>query len=600
MSLRIQDLIDKRRRSWEKRRSVEYDAQLVEKLCCLAMQEASLRQEILNKPYLLIELAFTIVDKDKDTVPFFFNEVQRDFIKKLEEHGSGRPYYILKGRQQGFTSLITAIQLSYAIVRRNFSGFTIADCTDNTLSIFNDKAKTVYNRLPDILKPHEQYNSRKELFFDKLNSSWRIATATDDIGRSKTLEFLHMSEIAFYNCLLSNLQKGIGEALTKNSIVINESTANGYNEAKVLWDSGTCINLFYEWWRTAEYTSDKLSVLDDINDVWLKTRVEWLRLKGLSDNQIAWYVDKYNSYIDKNTIKQEYPCTPEEAFISSGECVFDSETIKARIDLARAVKPCRVGRFIYRKVYDRIGHYKLEDVRWQDDDNGIITIHEEPYIEEERLGDSKTGRLLKAPYTIGGDTSGDGSDYFTAKVINNRNLRTVATLRCQKMDEDLYGEQVACLGYMYHNALIGIEVNYSIVPNNVLLALNYPNIYRRQRVDTLTSIVEQKVGFATTSKTRPVIIADLVRLMREDCTIECDEDTLKEMLTFVKNKNGRAEASSGSHDDLVMALAIGHYCRAEQGQVEWIIEGDDFDIDKLFEEHKPRKGGRGLQWYSAK
>ena len=597
----IEQYIEKRKRSWAKRHSIEYDSQLVEQLVQLALSQGDTRQEILDKPYLLIELAFVIVDKNKDSVPFFFNEVQADFISKLEEYGGGKPYYILKGRQQGFTSLITAIQLAYSIAKRNFSGFTIADCTENSLSIFNDKAKVVYNRLPDLLKPQEKYNSRKEMFFDKLNSSWRVATATDDIGRSKTLEFLHMSEIAFYKCQLSNLQKGIGEALTKNSIVIYETTANGYNEAKDLWDSGSCHNVFYEWWRTSEYSTDNTECIEEVKDIWLANRLEWLRKQGLSDNQLAWYVNKYNSYLDKSTIKQEYPCTPEEAFISSGECVFDSEEIKARIDSIRDKKPSRRGKFSYTKSYLQNGRYELASVCWVDDDNGIITIHEEPYTEQDlnQYGEP-TGYTRKCPYTIGGDTSGDGSDYFTAKVVSNRTLRTCATLRCQKMDEDLYAEQVACLGKLYHNALIGIEVNFSIVPNNTLLALNYPNLYRRQRVDTLTNVVEEKVGFNTNSKTRPVIIADLVRLMREDSSIEVDTDTLKEMLTFVRNSKGRAEASQGSHDALVMALAIAHYCRAEQGNASWITDGEVIKFEDLFGERNNRKSGGGLKWYSAR
>ena len=597
----IEQYIEKRKRSWAKRHSIEYDSQLVEQLVRLALSQSDTRQEILDKPYLLIELAFVIVDKNKDSVPFFFNEVQADFISKLEQYGGGKPYYILKGRQQGFTSLITAIQLAYSIVKRNFSGFTIADCTENSLAIFNDKAKVVYNRLPAVLKPQEKYNSRKEMFFDKLNSSWRVATATDDIGRSKTLEFLHMSEIAFYKCQLSSLQKGIGEALTKNSIVIYETTANGYNEAKELWDSGSCHNVFYEWWRTSEYTNENIACLEEVNDNWLRVRLDWLREQGLTDSQLAWYVNKYNSYLDKSTIKQEYPCTPEEAFISSGECVFDSEDIKTKIDSLRNKKPSRVGRFIYTKNYLQNGKYELASVRWVDDNNGIITIHEEPYTEQDtnQYGEH-TGYVRKCPYTIGGDTSGDGSDYFTAKVVSNRTLRTCATLRCQKMDEDLYAEQVACLGQLYHNALIGIEINYSIVPNNTLLALNYPNIYRRQRVDTLTNVVEDKVGFNTNSKTRPVIIADLVRLMREDSSIEQDINTLKEMLTFVRNSKGRAEASQGSHDDLVMALAIAHYCRIEQGSAGWLIDGEVVKFEDFFEPQKRKVSSGGLKWYSAR
>jgi hypothetical protein len=35
------------------------------------------------------------------------------------------------------------------------------------------------------------------------------------------------------------------------------------------------------------------------------------------------------------------------------------------------------------------------------------------------------------------------------------------------------------------------------------------------------------------------------------------------MLTFVRNENGKAEAMAGTHDDLIMALAISYYCRGQ-------------------------------------
>ena len=148
MDITIQDIIDKRKKRWEERHDIEFDKVLVRASVVKILQTPSLRDEIVARPYLLIPIAFYIVDKNRNTVPFFFNEVQEDFINKLETLGTNKPFFILKGRQQGFTSVITAIQLSFAIVRKNFSGFTMADRTDNTMAIFNDKATVVYDRLP--------------------------------------------------------------------------------------------------------------------------------------------------------------------------------------------------------------------------------------------------------------------------------------------------------------------------------------------------------------------------------------------------------------------------------------------------------------------
>ena len=566
----VADMVAKRKAVWEARQDADYDRALVRAAAVKILSEPSLAAEILEKPYLLIEICFSVVNKEKQTVPFFLNEVQRDFLAQYERFGTGKPFFILKGRQQGFTTLITAMQLAFAIVQKNFSGFTLADSADNTRAIFNDKARMVYNRLPDELKPTEKFNSTNELFFDKLNSSWRVSTATDQVGRSRTLSFVHFSEVAFYKCSLANLQKGIGEATTAGAFIVYETTANGFNEAKELWDSGSCRNLFYEWWRTAEYRSTEYEYLNGA-DAWLTERLRFLSGKGLDREQLAWYARKYAGYLDKATIRQEYPCTPEEAFVASGDCVFDLAALNNRLIAVGGEKPLRVGYFTYVKAErmerspDRDGGEQvftsksLEDIRFVDDPGGYIRIHRMPEVQRDSYG----AEVSRTPYTIGGDTAGLGSDWCAAKVIDNLTTHTVATLHKQRMDSDLYAEQLFCLGKMYHDALIGIETNFSRNPIRVLEQLSYPNLAMRERVDRDGS-VEKIAGFLTTHATREVILDELIRAFREEPEIECDAATLREMTVFVRKPTGRREAMDGAHDDLVFALAIAHHVGYQQ------------------------------------
>lgn len=579
----LQDIIAKRKARWEERHDIEYDKMLVRASVQEVLRSPDLRDEIILRPYLLIPIAFYIVDKNRETVPFFFNEVQKDFISKLETLGTSKPFFILKGRQQGFTSVITAIQLSFAIVRKNFSGFTMADRSDNTQAIFNDKARTLYERLPDMLKPHEKFNSRNELFFDKLNSSWRIATATDQVGRSRTLNFVHFSEVAFYECDLSLLQAGIGEAITAGAIQVYETTANGFNQARELWCSGTCHNLFYEWWKTPEYRSREYQYLET-QDAWLIKRISLLEALGCDKEQITWYAKKYDGYLDKNFIKQEYPITPEEAFISSGDSLFDRDAINNQIALCGTLKPPRKGYFTYKKEAIPIAsseggiadvEWRIRDISFVESKDGYIFIHEEPRVKTNRSGDV----THRAPYVIGGDTAGSGKDYFSAKVICNLDGKTAATLHKQMMDEDLYAEQLYCLGKYYNDALIGIEINYSRQPTRILQKkFNYPHLYMRERLDGASDKTVLDYGFETTARTKPIVIGELIELIRSSPAIEPDIPTLKEMLTFIRKDNGKLEAIDGMHDDLVMALAIAHFISKKQTHtwVEVIPEDHSF------------------------
>ena len=574
--LRLKDLVEKRKKRWEELHSIEHDTMLVNAIADKILDSKELREEIREKPWLLIECCFSLVDKKKRNVPFFLNKVQRDFIDKLEQYGRKKPFFVLKGRQQGFTTIITAIQLAFAIVRRNFSGFTLADRDDNTKTIFIDKAKVMYNALPERLKPHEKLNSVNELFFDKLNSSWRVASASANVGRSRTLSFIHYSEIAFFRCDLSDLQKSIQEAAIEDALCIYETTANGFNEAKELWDSESCVNLFYEWWQTDEYSCTEYEYLD-ATDEWLSKRLAVLEEKGLSREQLAWYAKKYKSYIDKTAIRQEYPCTPEEAFVSSGDCIFDKDAISNYLSTFDIKS--KLGYFEYKEVVKEIKNEtgilgyttEIKDISFKEDKNGYISIVEGPYVEK------KGGAKMVKPYVIGADTAGTGLDYFTAKVLDNTTGRCVATLHKQRIDEDLFAKQIYCLGKYYNDALVGVETNYSRHPVRVLRELGYSNLYVAKKIGTAMDTPENYYGFVTSSITRPIIISNLVSVMREDIRLETDRQTLKEMTTFIKRADGRrAAAADGTHDDLVMASAIAHFIGIDyEHQIKTIDEGFD-------------------------
>lgn len=164
---------------------------------------------------------------------------------------------------------------------------------------------------------------------------------------------------------------------------------------------------------------------------------------------------------------------------------------------------------------------------------------------------------------FGGDTAGEGSDYFTAHVIDNLTGRQVAKLR-REFDEIEYTRQIYCLGMYYNEALVGIEANFSTYPIKELDRLKYRKQFVREKEDEYTGKLEKRLGFKTTSITRPLILGQLQRIVLEEIDRINDRDTLEEMLTFVRNERGRAEAQEGCHDDLVMGLAISYYIREQQ------------------------------------
>lgn len=186
-------------------------------------------------------------------------------------------------------------------------------------------------------------------------------------------------------------------------------------------------------------------------------------------------------------------------------------------------------------------------------------------------------------YCVGGDTAGEGSDYFTAHVLDARTGIQVAHLRHQ-FDADQYTRQMYCLGRYYGNALIGIEANFDSYPIKELQRLGYWNQYAREAQDTYTGKTEKRFGFKTTSLTRPTAISRLIEVVREHCDTINDKATLEELLTIIRNEKGRIEAPQGGHDDEMMGLAIAHQIREQVAIPADVVDVDPqyhFDIEKM-------------------
>ncbi len=227
----------------------------------------------------------------------------------------------------------------------------------------------------------------------------------------------------------------------------------------------------------------------------------------------------------------------------TGRSVFNARAVANRL---REVQPPKmVGGFVF--DYDELS---IRNWQFVPDSDGALAVYREP----------ESG----VPYVIGADTAGEGSDKFVAQVLDNRTGEQVARLR-QCYDEDVFTHQLYCLGMWYNTALLGVEANYSTYPIMELQRLNYPNQYVRETLDDYTLKPKQSFGFRTDTKTRPVIIAGLIRAVRGDgMALVNDKETLEEMQTFVRNEEYRPEAEDGAHDDCVMALCIAHFIRPHQ------------------------------------
>jgi len=249
-----------------------------------------------------IETRFNIVNKQAEIVPFTLNKTQEKYL--LEDY-TGRDV-ILKARQQGFSSLILAMFTADFILKDNQRNVIVADISDNASELL-DRVKSYIKSYEEIkgIKVPLKYNSKYELFNEATNSRYTIGTADNvDFGRSKTITNLHLSEAAFYGNL-NKMFSGSMQAVVETGRIILETTANGYGYFKSFWDECKLGDrpfkpLFY---KASDFYSP-----------------EFLANKRLELKELY---------------PQEYPETDMEAFLSSGEMFFNSESLKWYLDSSK-------------------------------------------------------------------------------------------------------------------------------------------------------------------------------------------------------------------------------------------------------------------------
>ena len=148
-------------------------------------------------------------------------------------------------------------------------------------------------------------------------------------------------------------------------------------------------------------------------------------------------------------------------------------------------------------------------------------------------------------------------------------------------------EPFVALMSKYECALIAVETNYSRHPIRHLKTLGYENLYISKTMSTYNDVNEKHYGFVTTSVSRPIIIANLASVMRENLHFETDRQTLIEMTTFIKRDDGRSGACDGAHDDLVIASAIARYVSIDYDHNIIIIDTSEDFLEKNFSSLSP-------------
>jgi hypothetical protein len=470
-------------------------------------------------------------DTSKGFLPFEFNAAQviaNDAIEKqLNETGKVR-VIILKARQMGLSTYTTARVFWKSYFNAHNKSVVMAHDSATSDTLFTMSRNTIDN-MPEDYRPKFKKSNAKEILFEHNDSGYRLYTAgAPEAGRGTTPTIAHLSEVAFWTHdvkILAGLFQGISQA--DGTEVILESTANGIgNEFHRLWQGAVAgeneyLPIFVPWFLMPEYQRK-------VPDGFELTTEEEIILKkfNLSNEQMYWRRLKIaESGADK--FKQEYPSSPEEAFIASGSNVFNLGKLNTLIP-----QPILAKR-----------EFNFESCLFEDARQGSIEIFKYPTFDDS--------------FAIGADVAlGVGKDSSAAVVMNSKR-EVCAVYRNNLIDPSQFGDFLFYLGRYYNNALLAVESNsMGIATLNRLTQMKYVNLYYQTKIANVSKEDGMRVGWKTTAQTKPAIIGFLKNAIEQDDVWIPSIVVIRELMNYVADESGKTNAQFGYNDDTVIALAI--------------------------------------------
>jgi len=233
----------------------------------------------------------------------------------------------LKGRQQGLSTYIAARYYQRASLNRGVNVFILSHEQSSSDTLFGMVDR--YHK-SNPLAPHIGVQNTRELEFDKLESSYVVATAgARGVGRGKAITLFHGSEVAFWQNAKDHFSASVQAVPhADNTEVMLESTSAGpsgefyerFNDAIAERGDGY-MAVFIPWYLSPEYqqpTGDDFQ-LDDAQLEGEISEAEYASVYGLTAPQMAWRRMKLRELRDPALFRREYPASIQEAWSSASD-----------------------------------------------------------------------------------------------------------------------------------------------------------------------------------------------------------------------------------------------------------------------------------------
>jgi hypothetical protein len=566
-----------------------------------------------------------IVAKNEETITLKPNDGQLEFEQRLQEQqAEGKPLraIILKARKTGFSTWVQAKMIQRTTLRQNHRAIVVAHDKKTAGELF-EIGKTMYANLPEEplpdgtpLKPPIRYSSRNnELHFAQPerdawlkgdlwpNSRYSVDTANElQSGRGMTPHSLHASEVAFYpnaEKKMTALKNAVGSG--PNTMIVLESTADGHNWFKEQWDLAEAgespyIPFFWPWWKDKTYTRPFLSQSERDRFIvgegrWGEDEPMLIERFELTLEQLNWrratIADECSG--SPEVFKVEFPSYPEEAFLGTGRRVFDQQKVAELRELIVLEHDPPGG-----EGGPLRGVLRAAKQRTMETINGSIEIPTEarwvPYTDLE-LGEQSPWKLWvpiqqgkpqipAGPKVIGVDVSGGEVEaenaapaFHAIEVVDHQTGDQIAEYVSKVDPKQLAYELVLTaltFGWEPENSrgpMIAVERTGGWgmpVVRALWYDYHYPFVYRSKPIGRTHEKQEKRLGWETSPRTKPDLLALGQELLRTETTGIKSLSLVSEMGTYVRNEKGRTMPEPGKFSDRLMAWLIAQTVRRQQ------------------------------------
>jgi len=426
-----------------------------------------------------------------------------DFQEKSLESFMKHDYNIvLKARQLGLSTLTAGYALWMMTFQQDKNILVIATKQETAKNLVT-KVRVMHANLPGWLKQPCVEDNKLSLRY-KNGSQIKAVASSEESGRSEALSLLIIDEAAFIE-KIDTIWGAAQQTLATGGRALVISTPNGVG------------NFFHKTWVGAENGTN------DFNFI----RLHW---SVHPEREQAWR-DEQDKLLGPSLAAQECDCD----FITSGRGVIDGLLLE---------------------------NLKESSVREPMEKRGIDSnywIWQPPNYTKN--------------YVVSADVSrGDGTDYSAFHIIDVESLEQVAEYKGKISTQD-FGNMLVNVASEYNNALLVVENNnIGWAAIQQVIDREYPNLFYTSKDLQYVDVQHQMTnkyrsqernmvpGFSTTQKTRPLIVAKLEEMFREESVVVHSQRLIDELFVFIYNGN-RAEAMQGYNDDLVMSFAIALWVR---------------------------------------